>query len=304
MGSGRCLAGLLHLSGDQPLERHPVVRAARHRRQYADQPGSSAARRAGLVRPEAVQAEPAVRREHPLVAAGRPAARRADPAVPAAGRRRRCGADRDRGRADAAAPAVARLARADGAQADSSACLSAGVRGAVLRQLGAGHVHAGPHRPSRLAARIPRARDRRDSRPEAGARRGGRRDRDRTVALDRARDAHLSCASRGGGDLVLGRRRGRTEAARELCGDARRRDCDRLPGLRLLREPGSGLRRFVAGLALRCLARLRRAVRPGHALAGGLEEAVCARGRCRSPRRRFPCADVAALPVAARRRVA
>ena len=73
--------------------------ARRHRRQYADHAGPRLASRPGLVRPSPVSAESALRREHPLVAAGRPADRRADPAAcgrSSAGRRRSAGRSRSR----------------------------------------------------------------------------------------------------------------------------------------------------------------------------------------------------------------
>ena len=98
------------------------------------------------------------RREHPLVAAGRSADRRADPRLAAVPRRRRGGALGGRDRAAAALSAAAVLAGADGAAADRPARLSAGVPGPVLRRLDQRHVHAGADRPPRLAARAAGAR--------------------------------------------------------------------------------------------------------------------------------------------------
>ena len=149
---------------------------------------------------------PPVGREHPLVAAGRPAARRADPAAQAVRRGRMGRAVRGGDRAAAALPAAAVLAGADRAAAGRPARLSAGLRRVVLRRLDQRHVHADADRPPWLAAGAARAGDRGDRRPEAHARRSDARDRDRSVAGDRARDADLPRDRRVGDGPVLGRR--------------------------------------------------------------------------------------------------
>ena len=45
MGGGRDLAGILHLFSGHPLERDHLLLTDRHRREFADQSGSGAARR-------------------------------------------------------------------------------------------------------------------------------------------------------------------------------------------------------------------------------------------------------------------
>ena len=87
----RCSSGSASAPGSSSSSWNadPLVRARRHRRQYADHAGPRPAPRPGLVRPSPVPAEPAARREHPLVAAGRSADRRADPRASAVPRRRR-----------------------------------------------------------------------------------------------------------------------------------------------------------------------------------------------------------------------
>ena len=81
-------------------------------------------------------------------------------------------------------------------------------------------------------------------------------------------------------------------------------DRARLPHLRVERQPARGVRRSVAGVAVRCAARRRADVWPRLAFAGGLEAPARAGRRRRARHRRLPCADVAALPSAARGRVA
>ena len=77
MGRRRLLAAVLRLVHRQPLERHPVLQPRRYRRQYAHDAGPRPAPRPGLVRPRAASARGI---EHPLVAARGPADRRTDPA--------------------------------------------------------------------------------------------------------------------------------------------------------------------------------------------------------------------------------
>ena len=155
--------------------RDPLVRPWRHRRQYADHAGPRPAPRAGLVRSSQLPDEPAVRREHSLVAAGRSPDRRADPRPAPVARRRRGGALGRRDRALVAVSAAALLARAHRAAAARPARLSAGVRDAVLRRVDQRHVHAGADRSSRLAARAAGAEHRGHRGPEACARRADAR---------------------------------------------------------------------------------------------------------------------------------
>ena len=111
----------------------------------------------------------------------------------------------------------------------------------------------------------------------------------------------------GGGDgAVLGRRPRRARAAGGLCGDPGGRHRARLPALRLLRQPRS-----------RCATRCRRCgcrdALLGGALLFGLALAVARATGSAGSRwppapalvdRRLPRLDLAALPVAPRRRVA
>jgi hypothetical protein len=90
----------------------------------------------------------------------------------------------------------------------------------------------------------------------------------------------------------------------DLCGQPGGRRLILLPGIRVLRKPGGGLRRSLAGVARGRHARRSPAVRPVDADHRGLEAAVDAcvgsgRGAGAVPR-----AGVAALPAAARRRFA
>ena len=143
----------------------------RYRRQYADHAGARAAPRAGLVRSSQLPDEPAVRGEHPLVAAGRPADRRADPRLQAVPRRP--GAERW---AVAIAPLLPyllllfSLALTARRLIDRSPIRSRS--GGFLRRVDERHVHAGADRPSRLAACAARARAWRRS-PTPSALRGG-----------------------------------------------------------------------------------------------------------------------------------
>ena len=273
MDRGRGLVGLLPLFPDRSLELDPLFRPGRHRRQYADEPGSRSACRAGLVRPSSVQAESALRCEHPLVAVGR---------LPIAGiilalRPLVGGVDAERA-AIAIAPMLPlllllfSLALTVRRLVDRRAYPLV-VRRLVLRRLGDGHVRASADRSPRLAARIALARGRRDCGPEARSRRRRHRHRLGDVAVDRPRNADLHRDRRSGDGLVLDYRSGRTEAGLGLCGEPGRRHGSRFPRLRLLRQPPSRLRCFVAGLAFRRLAGFGLAVRPGVALARELEDA-------------------------------
>ena len=114
---------------------NPLVSARRYRRQYAHDAGARAAPWPGLVRPSPVSNEPAVRCEHPLVAAGRSADCRAYPcaaAVPWRAGRRALGG---RHSAASALSALAVFRGADRAAADRPARVSVRVAGDVLRRL-------------------------------------------------------------------------------------------------------------------------------------------------------------------------
>src|SRR3982751_3077159 len=125
---------------------NPLVRAWRHRRQYADHAGPRPAAWAGLVRPPPASSESAGRVQHPLVAPGRPAHRGADPGAEARFWRSRGGALGSRDCAVAAIFAAALFARADGASAARTIGLRAGFPDVVLRRVDPRHVHAGADR--------------------------------------------------------------------------------------------------------------------------------------------------------------
>ena len=127
------LGAVLRVAALFAVEQRDGVRAGRHRRQYADEPGSRLAQwRAGLVRSSPAQAQLAAGRGHPLVAAGRSAAGRIDPIWANVPDRTASGAIRNRRRPAAAAAAANGLAGADRAAAGSSRRLAAGDRLPVL----------------------------------------------------------------------------------------------------------------------------------------------------------------------------
>src|SRR3954471_20290302 len=80
MAAGRAaaLAGRLRFVCRDSMGPDTRLQPRRHRRQYADHAGPRLAGRPGLVRPQAISPQSALWRRHPLVAAGRPAARRAE----------------------------------------------------------------------------------------------------------------------------------------------------------------------------------------------------------------------------------
>ena len=244
-------AGLLarrrRLHGLRPLGRDPGFRARRHRRQYADDAGPRPAWRPGLVRPR--PASPG-RLQHPLVAAGRPADRRAEIAVHAHVRRADRRADRGRGRADAADAGRDGRGRGDRAADGRADRLSARHRPARLRRIDHRHVGAAPDRPSRLAARRARLVDGLADRPEAGAWRRDDGHLDRLLAGHRPGDAALSRRGRRDHRPDVGPRRRRGAAARRLRHQPRRRLRLRLPRLHLRSEHGALVRRADAGLAV------------------------------------------------------
>jgi hypothetical protein len=213
-GAGGCpvLARLLRLVDDlRPLGADPLL-ARRHRRQYADDAGPRPAHGQGWFDPRQHRLNPPGRREHPLVAAGRPADRRADPAVAPLLRRRRRRALGGRDRADAAAAAamfsLALTARrlVDPAPSLAPSPCSSPARPTACSCPSGSTITAGSSPCSRW--RSPRCRSQ--------AARGGAhaRHRDRSVAGDRARDADLSRALGGAIDgAVLGRA---TRRARRL----------------------------------------------------------------------------------------
>ena len=191
MGGRLGLAVPLRLLRDHALDIDPVFLAARHRRQYADEPGSRVACRAGLVRPSAISAESALRRQHPLVAAGRSADRGHHPRASADLRRRGRGEGRDRDSAIAAASSSVLLLGADSPATDRQAGLSSGVRDLVLRRIRHRNVHAGPYRSPRLAARLTGSGRGRNRRSQTSTRRRGDRHCVGNFAVDRAGNDHL-----------------------------------------------------------------------------------------------------------------
>ena len=183
-----------------------------------------AAARPGLVRPSPVSAEPAVRRQHPLVAARRPADRRADP--------RRCGRSSAAPAAERWAVAIAPLLpyllllfslaltarRLIAPRAYPLAFLALFFAGSTNGMFMPERIDHHGWQLALLALGIAG-----DRRPEARPRRADARHLQRAVAGDRARDADLSRARRGRDGAVLGRRRRRARAAARLCRVARRR---------------------------------------------------------------------------------
>ena len=207
MDRGRRLDSLLPLLRRRALERNPLLRARRHGRQSADEPGPRVARGPGLVRPSPVPAESPHWRQHPLVTVRRPADRRHHPCPPPVRRRSGGGTRRGRHRADAAAAPAALLAGDDRTAAHRPPRLSARLRCLVLRRIGGRNVHAHADRSSRLAACLARARGCRNGRPETRARRRSDGHRVGHVAVDRPGNADLPRDHGRGSDPVLGDRR-------------------------------------------------------------------------------------------------
>ena len=229
------------------------LRPARYRRQYADEPGPRAARRAGLVRPSPASARPAARRRNihwsrlvDLPLAGlilllRPL-----------GRRRRCRADRrSRSRRCCRSLLLLFCAGADDAAADRPARLSAAVHRPVLRRFDHRHVHADADRPSRLAARAARA-WRLPGWPIRSARAAARRSGIATaLSLSIGLEMMIYLALAGGATVLLWvADRDRAAAAGGLCGGAGAAARRSASCLRLLRQPPGGVRRLVAGVAV------------------------------------------------------
>ena len=165
------VARLLRLVHLQEVARNPLLRPRRYRRQHADDAGPRLAQRARLVRPSAISPQPAVRREHPLVAAGRSSDRGPDPGASAISRRGRGGTLGGRDRPSPSVLAAAVLAQPHRAAADPSRRVSVRAARLVLRRVDQRHVPARADRSSRLAAGAAGAQHFGDRRPEEAARR-------------------------------------------------------------------------------------------------------------------------------------
>ena len=183
--------------------------------------------------------------------------------------------------------------------------LSAGLHRSVLRRIDQRHVHADADRPPRLAAGVARA-WRWPGLPIRGAHAAARPSGIATaLSLTIGLEMLIYIAIAGAAQVLFwvadpAERRRLAAYAATLAGGA-------AIGFLLFASyanRGAGLRRAVAGVAVRRAARRRADDRAGDAVAGRLEAAAgaCGRRRARSSPPSTP--DVAALPVAAGRRIA
>ena len=147
-----CSLGLFPL---EPLGRDPLVRARRHRRQYALRPGARVAGRAGLVRSAPISRRSAGRHLDPLVAIGRPADRGPDPAAATDARLHASGAMGLRAGTPARFRGGALWHDAHCSAPGPSLGLSAGGGDPGRRGCYHADVDAASHRSSRVAARHP-----------------------------------------------------------------------------------------------------------------------------------------------------
>ena len=266
------------LADVRSLERDPLARPLRHRRQYADDAGPRAARWAGLVRSAQLPAQSSAGLRHPLEPHRRSADRRADPAAAAVHRHALGRTHGHRDRADAAAGGHLRRPVGHRPPPRRPARLAARARLPAGRGRRDRHVPPAADRSPWLAARLPCRDGGGARRSEARARRGDGRAGQRGQPRHRAGTAAL-CRD-GGRDRrpALGMGPRRRPPPRRLCRVARRRHRDRLCRVRLRSQPCRALRRTDAGMAFRDGARGRARLRH---LAG--------------PRRKPP-ARVSALP--------